>query len=280
MNRRDVFGGAAMLAVGASWPAQLLAKAPPRNDWQQLFDGKSLDGWTFYQEGVGATDLRNAVVIKNRELHFLPPSYQHGDAPPGHIATVGEWSNYHLRVEYRWGARRWAPRALHRRNSGLLYHMGPEKDRLFPDCVEFQIQEGDVGDAVVVNSLALQGPLLGGTPLWPNWIEAFPSTYQQPVKAGPYTRQWHKQSGHYERLDGWNTLDLIAFDDQAAHLVNGRIANTLFKMRKNDASGALVPMTRGRIALELEWAEVSFRNVMIRSLDPADIALIRRQGSY
>lgn len=280
MNRRDVFGRAAMLAIGTSWPAQLLAKASPRNDWQQLFDGKSLDGWTFYQEGVGATDLRNAVVIKNRELHFLPPSYHHVDAPPGHIATVGEWSNYHMRVEYRWGVRRWAPRALQRRNSGLLYHMGPENDRLFPDCVEFQIQEGDVGDAVVVNSLALQGPLLGGTPLWPNWIEAFPSTYQQPVKAGPYARQWHRQSGHYERIDGWNTLDLIAFDDQAAHLVNGRIANTLFKMRKSDASGALVPMTKGRIALELEWAEVSFRNVMIRSLDPADVALIRRQGSY
>ncbi len=280
MNRRDVFGGAAMLAVGSSWPAQLLAKAPPRDDWQRLFDGKSLDGWTFYQEGIGATDLRNAVVIKNRELHFLPPSYQHADAPPGHIATVDEWSNYHLRVEHRWGVRRWAPRALQRRNSGLLYHMGPERDRLFPDCVEFQIQEGDVGDAVVVNSLALQGPLLGGTPLWPNWIEAFPSTYQQPVKAGPYARQWHRQSGHYERLDGWNTLDLIAFDDQAAHLVNGRIANTLFKMRKSDGAGALVPMTKGRIALELEWAEVSFRNVMIRSLDAADIALIRRQGSY
>lgn len=280
MNRRDVFGGAVILAVGASWPAHLLAKVPPRDDWQQLFDGKSLDGWTFYQEGVGNADLRNSVVIRNQELHFLPPSYQHVDAPPGHIATVGEWSNYHLRVEYRWGTRRWAPRALQRRNSGLLYHMGPEKDRLFPDCVEFQVQEGDVGDAVVVNSLALQGPLLGGTPLWPNWIEAFPLTYQQPVKAGPYARQWHRQSGHFERLDGWNTLDLIAFDDQAAHLVNGRIANTLFKMRKSDASGALVPMTKGRIALELEWAEIRFRNVLIRSLDAAEIALIRRQGSY
>ncbi len=279
MNRRNVLTGAAALAASASLPLPLIAKEGSREDWRPLFDGKSLDGWTFYQEGIGDRDIHKAVVIRNGELRFLSPAFTREDAPPGHIATVDEWENYHLRLDYAWGTRRWAPRAIQRRNSGILYHMGPERDRLFPDCVEFQVQEGDVGDAIVVNSLALQGPLLGGTPLWPNWIEAFPSTYQEPVKAGPYARQWHRQSGNYERMDGWNTLDLIAFGDQAAHLVNGRIVNTLFKMRKRDATGALVPMTKGRIALELEWAEISFRNVKIRPLDADAIGRIRKLGS-
>ena len=279
MNRRGVLKGAAALTAGATLPIQLLAKEAPRSDWKLLFDGKSLDGWTFYQEGIGDKDLHKAVVIKDRELSFLSTAFTRDDAPPGHIATTEEWENYHLRLDYKWGTTRWSPRAIQRRNSGVLYHMGPERDKLFPDCVEFQVQEGDVGDAVVVNTLALQGPLLGGTPLWPNWIEAFPSTYQEPVKAGPYARQWHRQSGNYERMEGWNTLDLIAFGDQAAHLVNGRIVNTLFKMRKRDATGALVPMTKGRVALELEWAEISFRNVMIRSLDEGAIARIKKQGS-
>ncbi len=279
MHRRSILSGGAALAASAAMPRRLSAREPGDARWQRLFNGRNLDGWTFYQEGVGDRDLNKAVVVSNGELRFLSPAYGRDDAPPGHIATVGEWENYHLRLEYAWGARRWAPRAIQRRNSGVLYHMGPQKDRLFPDCIEFQVQEGDVGDAIVVNSLALQGPLLGGTPLWPNWIEAFPSTYQEPVRAGAYARQWHRQSGNYERLDGWNTIDLIAFGDQAAHLVNGRIVNTLFKLRRRDASGALVPMTKGRIALELEWAEIRFRNVMIRPLDADAIGRIRKQGS-
>ena len=145
--------------------------------------------------------------------------------------------------------------------------------------MEFQVEEGDIGDAVMVNTLALQGPLLGGTPLWPNWIDALPSQYQEPVRAGGYARQWHRHAGQYELLDGWNTLDLIVFDDQAAHLVNGRIVNTLFKMRRPDGAGQMVPMTSGRIALELEWAEVLFRKVMIRQLDANAIAAFKRQGS-
>lgn len=279
MNRRGLLKGASALTATTVLPMQLLAGEPSKADWKPLFNGKSLDGWTFFQEGIGNSDLHKAVVIKNGELQFLSPAFTGTDAPPGHISTDEEWENYHLRLEYRWGTRRWAPRALQRRNSGILYHMGPERDKLFPDCVEFQVQESDVGDAVVVNSLALQGPLLGGTPLWPNWIEAFPSTYQEPVKAGPYARQWYRQSGNFERMEGWNTLDLIAFGDQAAHLVNGRIVNTLFKMRKRDATGALVPMTKGRIALELEWAEISFRNVMIRRLDVDAITRIKKHGS-
>lgn len=281
MERRQLLAAALGALTTTALPAAAFARPhEPTDGWQPLFDGKSLDGWTFYQDGVGTTDLRHAVSIENGVLHFLGPKYAGDGAPPGHIATVSEWENYHLRVDFRWGETRWPPRKLQRRNSGILYHMGPQTDRLFPDCVEFQVEEGDVGDAVMVNTLALQGPLLGGTPLWPNWIFAFPSDYQEPIRAGPYARQWHRHAGHYERLDGWNTLELIAFGDQTAQLVNGRIVNTLFKMLRTDASGARVPMTKGRIALELEWAEVLFRNVMIRPLNADNIALIRKQGSY
>jgi hypothetical protein len=74
-------------------------------------------------------------------------------------------------------------------------------------------------------------------------------------------------------------LELYAFGDQAAQLVNGRIVNTLFKMVRRDQAGNIVPMSKGRIALELEWAEVMFRKVMIRPLDAEAVALIRKQGS-
>lgn len=279
MNRRELIASSTCLALSSLLPPSAKA-AEVENDWRPLFDGKSLDGWRFYQDGIGDVDTMGAVSIeKGGILHFLPPSYRSESAPPGHISTVAEWENYHLRLDFRFGQTRWPPRKLQRRNSGILYHMGPETDRLFPDCVEFQLEEGDVGDAIMVNTLGLQGPLLGGTPLWPNWIAAFPSDYQPPVKAGIYSRQWHKHAGEYERLDDWNRVDLYAFGDQAAHLVNGRIVNTIFKMLKTDAGGSKAALTKGRIALEMEWAEVMFRNIMIRPLDRKAIDRIKAQGS-
>lgn len=88
-------------------------------------------------------------------------------------------------------------------------------------------------------------------------------------------RQWLRHAGHYESLDDWNTLDLYAFGDQAAHLVNGRIVNTLYWMVGPQAGDTRPPLTKGRIALEFEAAEIMFRSVRIRSLDDGHIAQLR-----
>ncbi|MEO6093798.1 MAG: DUF1080 domain-containing protein [Novosphingobium sp.] len=270
LDRRHAIGSAA--AALALAPARLLAAAPTEPNWRKLFNGRDLDGWTIFQQGVGNRDAHQAIAIDQGMLHFLGPDFDGpASATFGHIATVQEWHDFHLRLEFRWGERRFAPRGLQRRNSGVLYHMAPEIDRLFPDCVEFQVEEGDVGDAVMVNTKALQGPLLGGTPLWPTYFPGLPRSYQEPLVAGGFARQWLRHSGVYEKLDGWNTLDLYAFDDQAAHLVNGRIVTTLFAMIDRGAA----PLKKGRIALEFEAAEVWFRNVAIRPIDATEIAGIK-----
>ena len=278
MNRREtLFGLGALAAGGLVRPRAAVAAISDPPGWRPLFNGHNLDGWTFYHDKVGDRDVHRVVSIEGGALHFLGPKFDRSQpSTMGHIATTEEWENYHLRLEFRWGLERFAPRSLQRRNSGLLYHMGPERDRLFPDCVEFQIEEGDVGDTIMVNTKALQGPLLGGTPLWPNWIPAFPKAYEEPQVGGGLARQWFRHSGNYERLEGWNTLDLYAFGDQAAHLVNGRIVNTLFSMIGRAPEGAApLPLTKGRIALEFEAAEVHFRTIAIRTLDAAAIAALR-----
>lgn len=270
----QTLGAAASLPlVGAC--ASVAAQPGSGENWQDLFNGRNLEGWTFFHDGVGDTDRHGVARIANGVLHFLGPDYAGPQQTMGHIATTGEWENYHLQLQFKWGVRRFSPRTLQRRNSGVLYHMSPERDRLFPACVEFQIEEGDVGDAVMVNTMAVQGPVLGGTPLWPNWIPAIPKTYEPPLVAGGLARQWLRHAGHYESLDDWNTLDLYAFGDQAAHLVNGRIVNTLYWMVGPQAGDARPPLTKGRIALEFEAAEVMFRRVRSRSLSGGDIAQLR-----
>ncbi len=272
LDRRLLLGSGGALLAGSLAPARLLAAAPAEFEWRELFNGRDLSDWTIFQQGVGNRDAHNAVVIEQGMLHFLGPKF---DGPAtasfGHIATVEDWRDFHLRLDFRWGERRFAPRTLQRRNSGVLYHMRPERDRLFPDCVEFQVEEGDVGDAVMVNTKALAGPVFGGTPLWPNYFTGLPRTYEPQLIAGGIARQWFRHSGVFEKLDDWNTLDLYAFGDQAAHLVNGRIVLTLFSM----IDRAAAPLTAGRIALEFEAAEIRFRNVVIRQLGEAEIALIK-----
>lgn len=275
-SRRTMLQGLAAAAATTALPA-IARAAPAVSPWRPLFNGRDLDGWTIYQDGEGNRDANDAIRIEKGMLHMLGPSFSGPDrASFGHIATKSLHGNYHLRMDFRFGERRFAPRGWQRRNSGLLYHMAPELDRLFPDCVEFQFEEGDIGDAIMVNTRALQGPLLGGTPLWPTYFPGLPTDYAEQIKAGGIARQWHRHAGNYERIDGWNTVDLVVFGDQAAHMVNGRIVNTLFRMI--DAAGQ--PLTQGRIALEFEAAEVFMRNVMIRDLAEAEIALIRKQGSY
>ncbi|WDF74762.1 3-keto-disaccharide hydrolase [Novosphingobium sp. KACC 22771] len=270
LSRRNCLHSSLAIGCAALLKSPLRA-APPVSPWRNLFNGRNLDGWSVFQQGENSPDQHGAVAIEQGILHFLGPRYAGPDtATFGHIATLETHGNYHLRLEYRWGERRFAPRTLQRRNSGLLYHMAPERDRLFPDCVEFQIEEDDVGDAIMVNTKALQGPLLGGTPLWPKYLPFLPRTYEEPTQAGGIARQWFRHAGAYERLDGWNTLDLYAFGDQAAHLVNGRIVNTLFGMIARDGA----PLGKGRIALEFEAAEVFFRNIAIRDLTPTEIAAI------
>jgi hypothetical protein len=95
-DRRSVLAGGVGAALLA-WPAAGSAAAPGER-WRRLFDGSTLDGWTFFQDGIGALDTQGVVAIENGMLHFYGPAYRGpAKAAFGHIATVDRWSNFHLR---------------------------------------------------------------------------------------------------------------------------------------------------------------------------------------
>ena len=78
-------------------------------------------------------------------------------------------------------------------------------------------------------------------------------------------------AGEFE-LDGWNTAEVIAKADTVTHILNGHVVNRGTGVRLIDRTHPEVPartVTRGRIALELEAAEIEFRNVEIRELNVA-----------
>jgi hypothetical protein len=163
-----------------------------------------------------------------------------------------------------------------KRDNGLLFHLvGP--DRVWPTCMEFQIQETDVGDAIGVSGARFTNYLVGnGLAPWPNPPNA--------VTAAPAPQRSAYKLGDFENRDGWNVLELIARGDKAAYIVNGRIINTVFKLERPDPlppppppgtfqnvqSGAdtrMSPLNRGKIAIEVEYAETWVRSIAIRPLN-------------
>jgi hypothetical protein len=146
------------------WPvilvAGLLAAGVNRADepagaWTPLFNGKDLTGWDSY---LGAPRPADPTYGWNKDPDKVFTVQQLDGSPVirisgqywGGIITTGEFSNYHLRLQFKWGQKRWAPREQAVRDSGLCYHcVGPYPNAAkwpWPCSFEFNIAEHDVGE--------------------------------------------------------------------------------------------------------------------------------------
>ena len=273
-TRREALGMLAATGLAAAAvPAQArrasaTAGSSLTNPWTPLFNGHDLTGWTFFQNGVGDRDRDGVVAIDRGMIHILGPKY-HGPAAAGmgYLATDREFQDYHLSLEYMWGPRRYEPRPNWKRDSGILYHVAKGREYLWPDCVEYQIMEHSTGDAIPVNHRAIQAISMGGLPAWPHDVPGN-TRYAPQIDAGGNLRQWIKADGVFDNLDGWNTVELIAQGDSAAHIVNGRLVTALYGLQSQDPAdkSRYVRLNKGRILLQIECAEIIFRNVKIRQL--------------
>ena len=76
------------------------------------------------------------------------------------------------------------------------------------------------------------------------------------------------KDGNFELLDQWNTVEVLWQGDKAAHIVNGRTVNAATRLQQPDPqnAGNFIPLTRGKIAIEIEFAEIWFRRIEVKSL--------------
>ena len=132
-------------------------------EWIPLFNGKNLDGWTVKIRGHEPGD--NFGDTFRVEEGVLKVSYEHYDEFRerfGHIFYDAPYSNYVLRVEYRFvgqqapGGPGWAVR-----NSGVMVHgESPEtmaKDQDFPASIEVQLLGGNGTDPRTTANLCTPG---------------------------------------------------------------------------------------------------------------------------
>jgi len=71
----------------------------------------------------------------------------------------------------------------------------------------------------------------------------------------------------YEKKTGeWNTIELLTVDGTSVHVVNGK-PNMVLTNSRRKVGDKEEPLTKGKIQLQSEGAEVFYRNIAIKPLE-------------
>ncbi len=196
-----------------------------------LFNGKDLKGWNTFLRNIGKNnDPNNNFTIEDGVLHVIGKDL-------GYAVTENGFSNFHFKVEFKWGEKKWPPRENEKRDAGICYNISVnEPDSIWPQSIECQIQEGDVGDFW----------LLGFSTIKVKGIENVPANHTRMIK----------QKDAEKPYGQWNIVEVISYNGKCVHIVNGVVVN----------AGEEASVKEGKILLQSEYAEVYYRNPMIREL--------------
>jgi len=224
--------------------------------WTPLLDD-SLSRWYRWLSSKGRDNDPHGVfkIEAGGVLHVLGITPTSGGEDYGYLATRDDFGNYRLRLEQKWGTAKFPPRASDPRDSGLLYHLRGA-DQIWPQSLEFQIQEQDVGDIWLLSGVGLT------THLDPS---ASVPTFLPLGNMGTVRNGRLRKHGNFESGTDWNTLELVASGRDVAQIVNGHWGNAGSAVEATDA-GTWGPLDHGRLALQAEGAEVFYRNVKVRPL--------------
>ncbi len=186
----------------------------------------------------------------------------------GSIVHRGSFSDYHLRLEFKWSGKRHAPRLDLPENNGLLYHSFGTPGTVYGTwmpSVEFEIMRGSTGMVVPVGTMvkpvtdaardrSLIDPqrrfMVGGRPVTveaPAWNVEAATDAERPVGE-------------------WNVLDLYVLGDRSIHVVNGVPVMELRDLSILQADGSRTPLTRGHIQFQSEGAETFFRRITLEPI--------------
>jgi hypothetical protein len=227
------------------------------------FNGKDLTGFYVYTKEHAYSDPNRVFTVEDGMIRVSGEEW-------GGVATCGNFSNYHLVVEWKWGTKTWGQRQKSARDSGILLHcVGPDgaAGGQWMESVECQIIEGGCGDFIMVGgqgkpSLTCEtrpGPRKeryydkGGEPVTQNagrinWWGRDPAW--KDVLGFRGSRDVEKPPGQ------WNRMEVICDGDTITNIVNGYVVN----------AGTESSLTQGKILLQSEGAEIFFRKVEVRPL--------------
>ena len=271
-------------ASGSSEPAAPVAlpddwsKLPRLGSAIRLFNGRDLAGFYSYlgsgagggkpagrnQDNSHVFSVRNGALVVSGET-------------PGVLVSKREFSDYYLKLQYRWGEKTWPPKEDRARSSGVLLHChgrdGAVK-RAYPLSVRCDLVEGSSGDLapyggadneVNISVQARRHEFVNAD----KYKQLYCYEPGQPVvtlatgyiKRNPVDLDWRDTLGYnsaqdIERPHGqWNDLECVCLGNRVTVRLNGRVVNDV-----------VTNLSVGKIAFQSHYAAILFRDVVLQPL--------------
>lgn len=282
MKRNQLFGpvyAIAFLIIFSSF-------TPEKGEWVNLLD-KNLSQWNIYQSYRYKNDFKGQQPKDENDQFIEPVGYNKNEnnvftvteinSEPvlrisgeiyGCVFTKQEFENYHLTLKVKWGEKKWEPRIDKLKDSGILYHSigecGVDYWRSWMLSQEFQIMEGHMGDhwGIANSAIDVKAFLPEGS------MNTVASEKRPFLPIGPGTERdgFCLRSADYESPSGeWTTLELICLGDKSLRIINGHVV-MISQNSRYVTDGKSTPLTKGKIQLQSEAAEVYFKDIRIKSI--------------
>jgi len=210
-----------------------LSDAEKKAGWKLLFNGTSLDGWHNFKTNT----IRPGWMVKDGALVCVDP-HNAGD-----LCTEDQFGAFDLRLEYNI-----SPGG----NSGIMYHVSDEGRAAWASGPEFQLED---------NAKAADPQRCG-------WLYALYQPPDDPKTGKPLDTT--KPAGE------WNQVRLVVAPEKCEHYINGVkyfeyvLGSDDFKQRVAKSKFNRMPLfakpSTGRIALQGDHGQISFRNIKVRPL--------------
>jgi hypothetical protein len=250
------------------------ASAADAGPWKSLFNGKDLGGWSTWISMQPTSDnmkVPTSVRGLNKDprgvFTVVDGMLRVSGEEWGSVSTLKEYENFHLKFEFKWGSKKWAPRENAMRDSGLLYYaVGKEgaQSGHWMRSHEFQLQEGDCADYHSLDGVTVDAHVSDANQGDWKFYQYDPA---QPLRTGLKARIL--KQGNFEKPSGeWNTMEVIADGKTLVHIVNGHEVLRMTNSRQL-VNGKPVPLTRGKFSIQSEGAEAFYRNILVRKLKGA-----------
>jgi hypothetical protein len=261
MKSINIIAFACLMALLVSCTSQ---KNTTKENWQSLFNGKDLTGWTpkirYYASGE---NFANTFRVEDGKIVVRYDGYDAFKTKYGHLFYKDQYSYYRIKLQYRFVGQQanegegWALR-----NSGIMVHgQTPEtmgKDQDFPVSIEVQLLGGNGKDKRTTCNLCTPGTnvVIDGKLVTQHCLNSRSETYHG---------------------DQWVEAEVVVLGDSLIrHIVNGM---EVFSYEKPQVGGGNVSgqetvfgkpgqlLERGTISLQSESHPVEFRNIQLLNLE-------------
>ncbi|MDP0490641.1 MAG: DUF1080 domain-containing protein [Verrucomicrobiota bacterium JB023] len=238
--------------------------------FRPLFDGKTLEGWTS-AKSTGPGDWGPFSVNEEEQaIHVYAGAEANSKQDSDCLNTDDTFSHYILKLEYKWLDDRFAPRTNWDRDAGLLFHVHGDLTKVWPLSLEMQIGEspGDKpGGKEPTEKRFHTGDLfvLGGDLRADVRRDGKFYDPQGELKTG---RHCQTKLGVEKPKGEWNEMEIrVHGSEKATFILNGEVVLELSNFTQKNEDGETVPLSKGHIGLQAEWAELLYRNIRIKELD-------------